>query len=375
LIAGEKKCRILQKKMLSFFTSLTDPRVERTKLHSLKDIIGLTICAVLSGCNDWEEIEIYGENKEQWLKQFLSLPNGIPSHDTISRLFAALDAKEVQNCFIDWVQSIAKLSNGSIVSIDGKRLCNAGVEGKKGIIHMVSAWSNENNMVLGQVKTGEKSNEITAIPTLLELLVLEGAIVTIDAMGCQSSIATKITGQGANYVLAVKENQAHLLDDIKEAFEQRPQATSSTATEKSHGRIERRTCKVITDMDWISKKEKWENLQSIICINSQRTNVQTGEIQSEQRFYISSLHTTAEHFNEIIRQHWGIENKLHWVLDVAFKEDLSTKQAGNAAENFSTITKIAINLLKKENTKKRSIKNKRLMCALNDDFLASIVFM
>jgi predicted transposase YbfD/YdcC len=360
--------------MLSFFESLTDPRIERTKLHSLKDIIGLTICAVLSGCNDWEEIEIYGESKEAWLKQFLSLPNGIPSHDTINRLFASLDPQELQSCFIAWVQSIAGITAGRVVSIDGKRLCNAGVEGKKAIIHMVSAWSNENNMVLGQVKTEEKSNEITAIPTLLDLLALEGAIVTIDAMGCQSAITEKIIAQKADYVLAVKENQAHLLDDIKEAFEQTPKAENHTTIEKSHGRIEKRSCKVITDMDWISKEEKWGNLQSIICIESERTILQTGEKQTEQRFYISSLNTTAVRCNEIVRAHWGIENKLHWCLDVTFKEDLSTKQAGNAAENFSTITKIALNLLKNENSKKRSIKNKRLLCGWDEDFLAKIVF-
>jgi len=360
--------------MLSFFEHLTDPRVERSKLHSLKDIIGLTICAVLSGCNDWEEIEIYGENKEAWLKQFLSLPNGIPSHDTINRVFASLNPVELQSCFLDWVQSIAGISEGRIVSIDGKRLCNSGVAGKKALLHMVSAWSNENNMVLGQVKTDEKSNEITAIPMLLDLLVLEGAIVTIDAMGCQTAIAEKIVEQKAHYVLAVKENQAHLLDDIKEAFEQTPQLKSAATIEKSHGRIEERACKIITDMDWISKAEKWPNLSSLICIESKRTILQTGEIQSEQRFYISSTDTTAEHFNQIIRQHWGIENKLHWSLDVTFKEDLSTKQAGNAAENFSIITKVAINLLKNENSKKRSIKNKRLICSLNEKFLANLIF-
>jgi predicted transposase YbfD/YdcC len=360
--------------MLSFFAPLIDPRVERTKLHSLKDIIGLTICAVLSGCNDWEEIEIYGQSKESWLKQFLSLPNGIPSHDTINRLFASLCPVELQNCFIGWVQSIAGIRKGQIVSIDGKRLCNAGEWGKKSIIHMVSAWNNEHNMVLGQVKTEEKSNEIKAIPILLDLLVLEGAIVTIDAMGCQSAIAEKIVEQKADYVLAVKENQAHLLDDLKEAFEQTPQTDHYTTTEKSHGRIEKRSCKVITDMDWISKKDKWKNLQSIICIESERTLIQTDEKHTEQRFYISSLHTTAAHFNQIVRTHWGIENKLHWSLDVTFKEDLSTKQAGNAAENFSTITKIAINLLKNENSKKRSIKNKRLLCGWNEQFLANIVF-
>lgn len=180
--------------VLPFFDHLVDPRIERTKLHSLKDILALTISAVLSGYNDWEEIELYGISKEQWLKTFLSLPHGIPSHDTINRVFSALDAKELQNCFIEWVQSIAGISNGTVISIDGKRLCNAGIDGKKSIIHMVSAWSNANNMVMGQIKIDDKNNEITAIPALLDLLVIEGSIITIDAMGCQTAIAEKIVG-------------------------------------------------------------------------------------------------------------------------------------------------------------------------------------
>lgn len=360
--------------MLSFFEDLTDPRVDRTKLHSLKDIIGITICAVISGCDDWEEIELYGQQKSDWLKQFLELPNGIPSHDTFNRVFAALDPQELQHCFISWVQSIAQITNGRVVSIDGKRLCNSGVDGKKGFIHMVSGWCNASNMVLGQVKTDEKSNEITAIPALLDLLMLEGAIISIDAMGCQQEIAEKIVDHNANYVLAVKENQPHLLDDIKEAFEQTTDAQSHTSLEKSHGRIEKRTCKVITDMDWICKQANWKNLQSIISVESERTILATGEQQSETRYYIASLMDSAERFLSIIRQHWSIENKLHWSLDVTFREDLSTKQAGNAAENFSTITKVALNLLKNNTSKKMSVKRKRLLCSWDNDFLAQTVF-
>jgi predicted transposase YbfD/YdcC len=362
------------KNMLSFFDCLTDPRVERTKLHSLKDIIGITICAVLSGCDDWEEIELYGLGKQAWLKQFLLLPNGIPSHDTFNRVFGLLSAQELRDCFVNWVQSIATVTQGRVVSIDGKRLCNSGTEGKKGFIHMVSAWCDANNMVMGQVKTDEKSNEITAIPELLKLLLLEGAIVTIDAMGCQQPIAEQIVLQKADYVLAVKQNQGHLLDDIKEAFEQSPQTDCCSSLEKSHGRIEKRTCKVITDMDWVCKKQNWANLQSIICIESKRTIMATGETQTETRYYISSLLSTAERFLSVIRRHWGIENKLHWVLDVVFNEDLSTKQAGNAAENFSVITKIALNLLKANTSRKLSLKKKRWLCALDNDFLAQTVF-
>ena len=364
----------MHSKMLSFFDDLTDPRVDRTKLHSLKDIIGITICAVLSGCDDWDEIELYGQQKSDWLRQFLQLTNGIPSHDTFNRVFAALDPLELQQCFISWVQSIAKITNGRVVSLDGKRLCNSGVDGKKGFIHMVSAWCNANNMVLGQVKTDEKSNEITAIPVLLDLLVLEGAIVTIDAMGCQQQIAEKIIDCKADYVLAVKENQPHLLDDIKEAFEQTANAESHSSLEKSHGRIEKRTCKVITDTDWICKQANWKNLQSIIRVESERTILATGQHQREIRYYIASLPDSPESFLSITRQHWSIENKLHWSLDVTFKEDLSTKQAGNAAENFSTITKVALNLLKNNKSKKLSINKKRLLCSWDNDFLAQTVF-
>lgn len=361
--------------MLSFFDQVTDPRVERTKLHRLKDIIGLTICAVLCGCDDWDEIAIYGRGKQAWLQQFLSLPNGIPSHDTINRVFAALDPFELRDCFIDWVQSIAALTEGRVVSIDGKRMCNSGVDGKKGFIHMVSAWCNTNNMVMGQVKTEEKSNEITAIPALLQLLVLEGAIVTIDAMGCQKEIAEKIVAAEADYVLAVKSNQKFLMDDIKEAFSQTQHPHCHTSIEKGHGRIEKRTCSVITDMNWICSKDEWKNLRTVIRIDTERTLLQTFEKQTEQRFYISSLlEKTPEQFNQIIRHHWGIENKLHWSLDVTFKEDLSSKQAGNAAENFGIITKIAINLLKNNNTRKTSLKKKRLLCLLDNNFLAQTVF-
>ena len=360
--------------MLSYFDKLTDPRVDRTKLHALKDIIGLTICAVLSGCDDWEEIELYGHQKEPWLKGFLSLPNGIPSHDTIGRVFAALNPIELRDCFISWVQSIAVVSAGRIVSIDGKRMCNSGTNGKKGFLHMVSAWCNTNNLALGQVKTEEKSNEITAIPQLLELLVLQGAIVTIDAMGCQTEIAKKIVAAEADYVLAVKGNQEFLLDDVQEAFAQTAAPARHMTLEKGHGRIEKRTCSVITDTVWLCKAPDWENVQSIIRLQTERTLLVSGEKQVEQRFYLSSLLATPQRFGEIIRQHWAIENKLHWSLDVTFKEDYSTKQAGNAAENFSVITKIALNLLKNNQQEKLSLKKKRLLCSLNEDFLAKTVF-
>jgi predicted transposase YbfD/YdcC len=360
--------------MLTYFKTLTDPRISRRKAHNLLDIIGVTICAILSGCNNWNDIALYGEIKCDFLKQFLKLPHGIPSHDTFNRVFSILNPKEVQQCFLAWVQNIAEVTNGRIVSIDGKRLRNSGTDGGKGFVHLVNAWCDINNMVIGQEKTDEKSNEITAIPKLLDLLILHGAIVTIDAMGCQTAIASKIVAQDADYVLAVKDNQKHLLDDIKEAFEQTPKALAATTLEKSHGRIEKRTCRIITDMDWISKLGNWENLHTIIEIKTKRIFLKTQEEQQETRYYISSLISKPEHFNTIVRKHWGVENKLHWSLDVIFKEDLSTKQAGNAAENFAIMTKIALNLLKNNTTRKISVNSKRLLCGMDNDFLTKTVF-
>ncbi len=319
------------------------------------------------------EIEEYGIEKEAWLKKYINLVNGIPSHDAINRLFSSLKPKELQTCFINWVQSIVEKSSTNIVNIDGKRLCNSGEKGSKSMIHLVNAWSNSNQMILGQVKTEEKSNEITAIPTLLDLLALEGAIVTIDAMGCQTAIAEKIIEKGANYILAVKDNQKFLHDDIKDAFAQTPDVMVQTTLEKAHGRIEERTCKVITDMDWISKNENWKNLQSIISIETNKTILQTGDIQTEQRFYIASLISTPEVFNQIIRGHWSIENNLHWCLDIVFKEDYSMKQAGNAAENFSMISKAALSILKNDKASKSSLKRKRLKAGWSNEYLETLL--
>ncbi|MFZ5664733.1 MAG: ISAs1 family transposase [Pseudomonadota bacterium] len=359
--------------LLEHFSSIEDPRIDRHKLHTLSSIIFLTICAVLSGCNDWDEIEEYGIEKEEWLKKYVEFPNGIPSHDTINRVFARLKPQELQNCFIDWVQCVVSKSKHNIVNIDGKRLCNGGENGSKSMIHLVNAWSSSNQMILGQVKTEEKSNEITAIPILLDLLELEGAIVTMDAMGCQTTIAEKIVAKGADYVLAVKENQKFLHDDIKDAFAHTSEVVSHTTTEKGHGRIEKRTCKVITDMVWIAKQNSWKNLQSIISIETQRTLVQTGESSTEQRFYIASLLAIPEYFNQIIRGHWSIENNLHWCLDVVFKEDIGTKQAGNAAENFSMINKAALSILKNDRISKSSLKRKRLRAGWSNEYLETLI--
>lgn len=359
---------------IDFFGSLPDPRVERTRKHKLIDILVITIAAVLSGCDDWNEIELYGQSKEEWLRTFLELPEGIPSHDTFNRVFAMLDPAELQKHFLSWVQSVATITDGQIISIDGKRLCASGKDGSKSIIHMVSAWSNANNMVLAQTKVDDKSNEITAIPQLLDILMIKGCVITIDAMGCQKQIAAKIIDKEAGYILAVKNNQEHLLDDLKEAFAQSEPQAITTQTEIGHGRIEKRTCKVISDTVWVCKATDWKGLKSLLEISTARTNKTTGEIQRETRYYISSLQTDAKKFNEAIREHWGIENNLHWCLDVVFNEDSSQKSAGNAAENFSIITRIALNLIKNDKTRKTSQKNKRHLAGWDNNFLASMLF-
>ncbi len=355
------------------FASLPDPRVERTRLHKLSDILFITMAAVLSGCDDWNEIELYGESKQEWLSRYLELPNGIPSHDTFNRVFSLLDAEALRQCFLSWVEEVACLTKGEVVSIDGKRLCSSGEEGKRCFIHLLSAWSEANQMMLAEMKVEEKSNEITAIPSLLNVLELKGCIVTLDAMGCQREIAEAIVEKGADYILAVKGNQAFLLDDIKEAFvEQKPTSEHST-TELGHGRIEKRTCRVIQDTEWVCRKQQWKGLQSLIEITSERTSKATGQQGREVRYYISSLLADAASFNRYIRSHWGIENHLHWTLDVVFHEDQSQKRAGHAAENFALITRIALNLLKADKSTKLSMKNKRHKAAWVNDYIIQLL--
>lgn len=363
--------------ILDYFEPLPDPRREHKKRHLLCDIIFITIAAVICGADDWYEIEEYGKYKYEWLKTILALPNGIPSHDTFNRVFSLLDPAAFQRCFITWVESFVSTTEGAIINIDGKRMCNSGEDGSKSVIHMVSAWSNTNNMVLGQVKVNDKSNEITAIPILLDLLMVKGTLVTIDAMGCQKDIASKIIEKQANYMLAVKDNQAHLHEDIREAFEHGKNIEVHTQTNMGHGRIEKRTCRIIKDTDWICSSDQWEELKTLIAIESKRIDKATGKEQTETRYYISSSNADAAFFNNAVRQHWGIENKLHWTLDVIFNEDASTKRAGTAAENFSFISKIAINLLNQDDyrvgARKVSMKIKRKKAGWDNQYLLTIL--
>ena len=358
---------------LQFFAGINDPRLERTKEHLLIDIIFITISAVICGAETWNDIEAFGRAKREWLSSILKLPNGIPTHDTFNRVFAALDAQELGRCFLSWTQSVSKLTEGEVISIDGKALRGSRDQGKKSIVHMVSAWASINNIVLGQQKVDSKSNEITAIPPLLEVLVLKGCIVTIDAMGCQKNIATAIVAKEADYILAVKGNQRELNEQVQESFRFIQVNSVAQEIDLGHGRIEKRVCSVITDLSMIEQTDQWTKLNSLIKIHTERQIKSTGESQRETRYYISSLKGEAQQLNHCIRSHWKIENSLHWVLDVAFHEDQSRKRAGNAAENFSTINRIALNLLKNEPTTKQGVKGKRLKAGWSNDYLETVI--
>lgn len=358
---------------LQFFAGLEDPRVERTKDHLLSDIIFITIAAVVSGAESWYDIEDFGVAKQEWLKKFLRLPNGIPTHDTFNRVFAALDSDELAMCFLTWTQSVCERTKGEVISIDGKSLRGSSQRGSKSMVHMVSAWASANNIVLGQLKVDDKSNEITAIPALLEVLALSGCIVTIDALGCQKNIASAIIDKGADYVLALKGNQGELHDQVQDSFRFLEVSSTTQQTDLGHGRVEKRVCSLIDDLSMIEQKDQWKGLHSIIRIESERYTKSTGDSQQETRYYISSAKGNADRFNGIIRDHWKIENSLHWVLDVAFREDQSQKRAGNAAQNFSVITRIALNLLKNDAQAKRSVKGKRLKAAWNNEYLERVL--
>jgi predicted transposase YbfD/YdcC len=358
---------------LKYFAELKDPRVERNREHVLEEILLIAIAAVLSGAESWNDMEEYGHAKLDWLKSFLTLSSGIPSHDTFNRVFAALDTEALEKGFVSWVSSIAKLTAGEVVAIDGKSLCGTRQPGQKAIVHMVSAWANTNNLVLAQRKVDEKSNEITAIPKLLEALQLSGAVVTIDAVGCQRAIAEQIVDKKADYILAVKENQPSLLADIKDSFQMLPADAVDEEIDCGHGRVERRRCAVLADLSLLDKPEEWASLQGLVRIQAERYHKATGKTERETRYYITSLKPDAARLNAAIRQHWGIENKLHWVLDVGFGEDASRKRAGNAAQNFSVLNRIALNLLKQEKSSSRGIKGKRLKAGWDHAYLLKLL--
>jgi predicted transposase YbfD/YdcC len=363
---------------LEHFEPLADPRQSGKVWYPLDEMLLLNLMAVLAGADGWVEVATFGKSKLDLLRRYRPYVEGTPSHDQLGDLFAALDAEAFQQCFINWAGSLTRLGP-DIVAIDGKTLRRAYQEGGgKAAIHMVSAWSSRQRLVLGQNKVAEKSNEITAIPALLELLTLKGAIVTIDAMGCQTEIAKKIIEKGADYVLALKGNQGTLRADVELFFtEQKDRKFKDTkisrheTLEKSHGRIETRSCTSIDDIDWLKKRHDWTNLKSIVMVESVREIV-GGKTESETRFYISSLAADAERQGEAIRSHWGVENSHHWVMDMVFRDDECRIRKDNAPANFATIKHIASNLMRRK-PDKHSMRVKRRLAAWNDDYLASLI--
>lgn len=359
-------------RIIDFFAPLEDKRrPSGNKQHELLDIVAIAMCAVICGAESWEEIHQYGKVKRRWLETFLSLPNGIPSHDTFNRVISSINPDEFEKCFSDWVSSMIE-ATGEVISIDGKTIRGAKVNGKSPV-HMVSAWASVNNLALGQVKVTERSNEITAIPTLIESLAIEGATFTIDAMGCQKKIAKTIIAKKANYVLALKENQPDLLEEVIDEFRFTPVDQSHQDFDYGHGRIETRVCSVIKNFDHVTSHTRWDSMKSIIRIESTREFKKTKKIEKATRYYISSLDVSAEKFQKIIRSHWAIENKLHWTLDVAFGEDFNRKRTKHAAQNFSLINKIALNLCKKDTSIKIGVKSKRKIAGWDEDYLLTLL--
>lgn len=368
-----------------YFVNVPDPRVEYLCDHKLIAIIAIAICAVTCGADSWVEVEAYGRAKAEWLGTFLELRHGIPSHDTLGRVFALLDPRAFERAFMGWVQDIVALTAGQVIAIDGKTVRRSHDAGAGlGPIHLVSAWAAANGVVLGQVRVDHKSNEITAIPVLLEMLDLAGQIVTIDAMGCQKAIAQQILDRGGDYLLAVKDNQPRLHAKAQEAFtEAEAQGYAHTAhdtwerVEKGHGRLETRRCTVIRDADHLlyiqgtAEGGVWPRLRALVRVEAER---QLGDkTQRQTRYYITSLGGDAREAGTSVREHWGIENSLHWVLDLAFREDESRIRMGNASHLFSTLRRLALNLLKREGTAKGGIHAKRLRAAWDNDYLMQVL--
>jgi predicted transposase YbfD/YdcC len=363
------------------FAALIDPRGERSRLHELLDVVGIALCAVIAGAESWTAVEAYGHAKHDWLARHFRLPNGIPSHDTFRRVFCLLDPLAFQSSFADWIAALAESGVGSRrnIPIDGKTVRRSGSRGR-GLapLHLVSAWAGANHLSLGQVAVDEKSNEITAIPRLLELLDLKGALVTIDAMGCQKEIAAKIVGGGGDYILPVKDNQPHLHQDIDDGFMAALESDFSglewsvaRTEETNRGRQEMRECHVIIRPSGLRDAALWKGLAAICMVMSRR--VVGGVVSEEFRYFIGSFAGTAEEYLASIRAHWGIENSLHWVLDVVFREDESRHHAGNSCENLALLRKLAIGLLKQDKSSDASLKTKRLRCGWDDGHLAKVL--
>lgn len=371
--------------LIEHFKELPDPRVDRTKDHDLIDILVIAICTLLCAGESFNDMEDFGKAKEDWFKTFLSLRNGIPSHDTFNRVFAALDPQAFLDCFVRWTQSLREAVAQEIVALDGKALRRA-LNSDQSVKYVVSAWAENNSLVLGQLKVADKSNELTALPELLRALELAGCIVTVDAMGTQKKVAKEIIEADADYVLALKGNHETVHEEVKSFLEatvaeknSKPVVLSSAAAnlavletvEKDHGRIETRRYYQSTQLDWFADRAKWEGLKTVGMVEAVR---ETGAHRTvERRYYLSSLSLGVETFARAVRGHWGVENKLHWVLDVQMREDQSRARAGYAAENLATLRRLALNLLKREKTKKRGTKGKQLNASWDHAYLLRLL--
>jgi len=367
--------------LIKTYRSVDDPRIDRSKIYPLIEILFLTTCAVLSGFEEWDEVVDFGEEKIVWLRKYLPYENGIPSHDTVNRVISLIDHRVFEECFVNWATMDIQLPHGTVISIDGKKIRGSAskkeqqtphAQGGKSAIHIVHAWCHELQLCLAQYQTDTKSNEITAIPIVLDFLEISGCIITLDAMGCQKKIAEKIVDKGADYIMGLKDNQEALSLAAFTAFSEQDEQASKDKElweVKNHGRKESRLCRVLpAEMlpEWAQVPD-WKGLRSVIEIQSQRIILSTGVEENSTRYYISSLAINAHAFNRLIRSHWNIENQLHWSLDVVFGEDQSRKRIRNAAQNFSTIRKIVLNLLKTKN-EKISVNRKRNKCALSDQY-------
>jgi predicted transposase YbfD/YdcC len=365
------------------FAALTDPRVERTREHRLVDIVTIALCAVVCGADDWVAIETFGRAKEAWLRTFLALPGGIPSHDTFGRVFARLDPAEFRACFLAWVRTVSgpEVAQG-VIALDGKTARRSHDRGAgTAALHLVSAWASANGLVLGQRATDQKSNEITAIPALLRLLALEGCTVTIDALGCQTAIAAQVIEQHADYVLALKDNHATLHGKVRLAFDDARSGRTTLPAEldraetldAGHGRIERRRCWALGGPEYLAYLDPtgaWPGLRSVALVESTR---RLGEqVRTERRYYLSSLPPDAARLGRAIRDHWGVENRLHWVLDVAFREDDSRFRTGSGPETLAIVRHFALNLLRRDPAP-HSIPKKRFRAALDDQYLTAVL--
>jgi predicted transposase YbfD/YdcC len=359
---------------------LPDPRLDRTKRHRLVDIVAITILGVLCGADTFTELAQFGRAREAWLRTFLELPNGIPSHDTFARVLARLEATAFADCLTAWARTVATLAGGDVVAIDGKTVRRAHRPGERAL-HTVSAWATAHQLTLGQLQVDEKSNEITAIPALLDVLTLEGTTVTIDAIGCQREITTAIRAKQADYVLVVKKNQPWLHERLEAAFarldapsrQHVPREQTTTLT-KNHGRLERRTYTVVAAAAMLTDREGWADLQSVGRVVAERRRSTNGElISSETRYFITSLPPQAEPIAHAIRAHWAIENCCHWVLDVVFQEDQHRARTQHAASNLAVVRRWALSLLRQDHTHPHGIKARRLQAAWDQDYLLKLL--